>query len=399
VLNLVHNAVYAYWGAGASGTPGPAFTTQTLAGLMGDSTSIIGTENGTTVTNLIINTAASQSYTFAGVIEDVSVLQKGTNGTGGAVINVTIGGAGTEVFSGANLYTGSTTITGGTLAISTDGNLGTAPATATAGNLTLNGGQLHVTGGAPVALAATRGFTAGANGGTLRTDAGTPLTIPGPTAFSNTAATLTIAAGSNVTFSPSSNAATVAAGSSVTVATGASLVLAGSFSALSDGTTAHGVNVINNSSAAGGGLSITGTSQIVGGIDGTGTTQVNAGSALTAQHIVQSALVIGGTSTSAALVTIDASDASGNPLGQSSGLALASSLTPSGSFGDGTSGASGSLASGASSSGGASLGGSAVGSGALGVSASVPEPSSVVLLVLGSLAFLGAALRRRAERN
>jgi PEP-CTERM motif len=46
-------------------------------------------------------------------------------------------------------------------------------------------------------------------------------------------------------------------------------------------------------------------------------------------------LIIGGTSKNPGLVTIDASDASGNPLGQSSGLALAGSLTPSGPIGEG----------------------------------------------------------------
>ena len=43
---------------------------------------------------------------------------------------------------------------------------------------------------------------------------------------------------------------------------------------------------------------------VAGPIDGSGTTVVSAGSNLTANHIVQSALVIGGTATSAATVTI-----------------------------------------------------------------------------------------------
>jgi hypothetical protein len=50
-------------------------------------------------------------------------------------------------------------------------------------------------------------------------------------------------------------------------------------------------------------------------------------------HIIQNALIIGGTAGSPGLVTIDASDANGNPLGQSNGFALAGSLAPSGRFG------------------------------------------------------------------
>jgi hypothetical protein len=59
------------------------------------------------------------------------------------------------------------------------------------------------------------------------------------------------------------------------------------------------VNIKNESPGAPGesGLVVSGTQQQVGNIDGSGTTQVNAGSDLTANHIVQSALVIGGTST------------------------------------------------------------------------------------------------------
>jgi hypothetical protein len=51
-----------------------------------------------------------------------------------------------------------------------------------------------------------------------------------------------------------------------------------------------------------------------GGIEGTGNLTVDAGSNLTAGHIIQGALVIGGTAVSPAMVTIAASDANGNPL-------------------------------------------------------------------------------------
>jgi hypothetical protein len=57
-----------------------------------------------------------------------------------------------------------------------------------------------------------------------------------------------------------------------------------------------------------------GTLTLSGGIEGPGNLTVDAGSSLTANYIVQSALVIGGTEGSPATVTIAASDANGNPL-------------------------------------------------------------------------------------
>lgn len=57
-----------------------------------------------------------------------------------------------------------------------------------------------------------------------------------------------------------------------------------------------------------------GTLVLVPGIEGPGTLAVDAGSRLTTGHIVQSGLVIGGTGGAPSIVTIAASDASGNPL-------------------------------------------------------------------------------------
>ena len=57
-----------------------------------------------------------------------------------------------------------------------------------------------------------------------------------------------------------------------------------------------------------------GTLTLTAGIEGPGTLTVGAGSSMTAGHIVQAALVIGGTAGAPAIVTIAASDASGNPL-------------------------------------------------------------------------------------
>ena len=78
-------------------------------------------------------------------------------------------------------------------------------------------------------------------------------------------------------------AASVGAGVTATVASGATLELAGSVSSLSSG--ANRVNITNSSSSPG--ILVSGTNQQVGNIDGAGTTQVNAGSDLTANHIIQ----------------------------------------------------------------------------------------------------------------
>ncbi|HEV2972048.1 MAG TPA: hypothetical protein VGY55_18895, partial [Pirellulales bacterium] len=63
-------------------------------------------------------------------------------------------------------------------------------------------------------------------------------------------------------------------------------------------------------------LTVTGAGSLAfnGGIEGPGNLTVDAGSSLTANHVVQSALVIGGTAGSSATVTIAASDSAGNPL-------------------------------------------------------------------------------------
>ena len=165
---------------------------------------------------------------------------------------------------------------------------------------------------------------------------------------------------------------------------GATLELAGSVSALSSagGNRTH---ISNNSTAPG--LLVSGIHQVVGGIDGAGSVQVNAGSDLTADHIVQSALVIGGSAGSPALVTIAASDASGNPLAQSSGLALANSLASNNAFGDvvnpaGLAGGDTSFARGVGDDAGRSA---------------VPEPSTMLMfgLALAGLLVYAGRVRRR----
>jgi hypothetical protein len=101
----------------------------------------------------------------------------------------------------------------------------------------------------------------------------------------------------------------------------ATLELAGTASNLTGGSS-QPVNVTNTSTAAAG-VEVSGTHQAVGRIAGTGNLAINAGADLTANAVVQGALVIGGTAGNPATLTIAASNASGNPLDAAHGGPLA----------------------------------------------------------------------------
>ncbi len=83
---------------------------------------------------------------------------------------------------------------------------------------------------------------------------------------------------------------------------------------------------INNSN-----LTITGSGTLAlrGAIDGTGNLTISAGSSLTANHVVQAALIIGGAAGNTATMTIAASDAAGNPLAAVPGSAAANATASS----------------------------------------------------------------------
>ncbi len=109
-------------------------------------------------------------------------------------------------------------------------------------------------------------------------------------------------------FSANQGQASIGSDVTVTIASGASLELSGIVSALSSD-----ANVANDGSQTfGGGLLVTGTNQFVGDIDGVGDLIVGPGGALTANHVVQDSLVIEGTPSATGLLTIAPSDSMGN---------------------------------------------------------------------------------------
>jgi sulfatase modifying factor 1 len=321
------------------------------------------------------------------------------NGSG--QLAVTKSGTGLWIFEAANTYSGGTTISSGTLMTTSNSGLGVGPLTITAANnitTALNLGGDETVSDVTINQSGTGAAIVNVSAGHLLTSTGALTTTgtfnatgPGtieidgaPTLNHNS--NLNLAAGA-LRFNVNEGPASIGTGVTVRIASGATLELAGSIAALSSGS--DRVGVINDSKQGSGGmLLVSGTNQQVGAIDGTGDTVVNDGSDLTANHIIQSALVIGGSSKNPGLVTIDASDASGNPLAD--GLFQDGSLTSSDLFGAGFNSAdliAESTTTGFDS--GAPAQGSL--SAVTGLEA-VPEPSSLLLFVLGALALGGMVI-------
>jgi fibronectin-binding autotransporter adhesin len=223
-------------GTGASGQTGALVNvsgTNTYGGLITlGSASTISSDAGTlNLTNAGTITGSGFGLTLAGAGNGALSSIVGT-GAG----TLTKNGAGTWTLSGANTYTGATTINGGILTISADNNLGTAPGSATAGQLALNGGTLQTA--ANMTLNSNRGIALGASGGTLDVNSGTTLTYGGIIAGSSAltkadTGTLVLSGANTYTGATKINAGTLQLGANnvlsnstaVTVASGATLNL------------------------------------------------------------------------------------------------------------------------------------------------------------------------------
>ena len=184
-----------------------AFTTATA----GAQTIEVDEASGTTGATLTIGTFKLQSNTAAGTNTNINEIFQGngnilingavtdgvaTNGTRG----ITYAGTGTLTLSStSSTYDGGTNITGGTVSISADANLGAVPGSATVGNVIIdntagNGATLATT--ANLTISSNRGISLGSStastGGTLAPATGTTLTYGGILANNGGTNSLTI---------------------------------------------------------------------------------------------------------------------------------------------------------------------------------------------------------------
>jgi autotransporter-associated beta strand protein len=319
--------------------------------------------------------------------------------------SLTKSGAGTLILGGANDYTGGTTINAGTLTVNAGGSLGGGPLTITAasgshpmlnvsasqavGSVTANA---NGTGSTAINIASS-GTTLASNGslstsGTLNITGGGTLEIHGvPSIAANS---FIFVSNGTTRFSVTSGSATLGAGITATVNVGSTLELAGSVSALSSATNRANITTVATSN----GVRVSGTNQRVGQINGAGSVVVNSGSDLTADHIVQNAVVIQGSAGSPAVVTIAASDASGNPLSESIPILLSALdfATPRGVAEPGPGVGAGSPANGSDTTG--SMGFTQQPAAINGVSAAVPEPNALGLLSPAAIVLLVVQVAR-----
>ncbi len=192
---------------GAASTAGVTFGASSAGKLQlnGNSATIASLNSNATVGSPVVENAnasaaaltvsnTSGASTYAGVIQD---------GTGGGALSLVKNGASTLTVSGANTYTGGTTLTAGTLAANSTTALGTGAVTVASGatlstNTATSFGALTLTGGGLLGLANfNSSFTAA--GAIDISGTGNVLTLSGSTATSGN--TYTLLSGSSLSAS------------------------------------------------------------------------------------------------------------------------------------------------------------------------------------------------------
>jgi hypothetical protein len=372
-ITIVSTPANAYW----KGTVDPNWSTGSYTTGV---TNWSATANGSidthaapgATTDVFFTTTTAPTYLSSNLDADFSV--KGLTFTSAAPSGIAINGSHTLTLGSDGL-----TLQAGTASPA----IGAAVSVGTSQAWTINGSNpLTVSG-----VLSLGGFTlTKAGSGTLRVNSA-------PNLASNSA--LLVNAGT-VRLAPSA-AATVGTGVTVNVASGATLELAGSAAALANG--ANRATVTNNSQqSSGGSLLVSGTNQQVGPIAGTGDTIISGGASLTANSIVQNALVIAGSQGSIGSVTIAASDASGNSLADANRQTLADPLATSTQFGAGSTKDSGSFPASVFFDGSLPMAATAIGRGS-GGSLTVPEPPLPIMMAAAMLCGLLLTQSRSRSRT
>lgn len=156
-------------GAGAnSGILDLGGESQTVAGLISSSSSSRVVNSSPIFGTITINTA-SGTNTYSGIL----------GMAGQDNFSLVKSGAGTQVLTAANTFTGTTVVDGGVLQINSDAALGTAPGALATAHLTISNNSV-LRNSATFTLNANRGILLGAGGGQVETNAGTALTIAAP---------------------------------------------------------------------------------------------------------------------------------------------------------------------------------------------------------------------------
>jgi autotransporter-associated beta strand protein len=150
----------------------------------------VGSGNTLTLTNGGLLFAGSNPYTITGgtlksnttTNSDLVIQNLGTGGltinsviaNGAGASTLTVAGGGTLTLGGANTYTGSTYLSGGTTIVTAENNFG-VPAAASV--IALNGGTLEANASFTLAGGSTGGIQIGGGGGTFNVTSGKTLTV------------------------------------------------------------------------------------------------------------------------------------------------------------------------------------------------------------------------------